>query len=236
MSQEQRPVSQIANLGVPIDHVPKAEADPELLAGLAFQADQRGAGARRRLMERYASQQHEALTRMNDTIRAHNAVNAASRMPDLPGCAALVDWKVARRQAKQDGRAHFEPGDGCAGPDCGCRGRGGADRLACGVWTCVWTGVVISAQRNLSQLVLHSYSSAPPVFTGGCVTSPLHLIAPCIPPSPIGSDHESLIAAPNTASRVFGSPPPGRSMRCEMARKGHARWTMALIRPRQPPL
>ena len=33
-----------------------------------------------------------------------------------PGCGALVDYKVARRQAKQDGRSCFKPGDGCAGP------------------------------------------------------------------------------------------------------------------------
>ena len=32
-----------------------------------------------------------------------------------PGCCALVDYKVARRQAKQAGRAHFMPGDSCAG-------------------------------------------------------------------------------------------------------------------------
>ena len=32
------------------------------------------------------------------------------------GCSALVDYKVARRQAKQAGRVHFEHGDGCAGP------------------------------------------------------------------------------------------------------------------------
>ena len=32
-----------------------------------------------------------------------------------PGCCALVDLKVARRQAKQAGRACFEAGDGCAG-------------------------------------------------------------------------------------------------------------------------
>ena len=35
-----------------------------------------------------------------------------------PGCAALVDYKCARRQAKQAGREFFEPGDGCAGPRC----------------------------------------------------------------------------------------------------------------------
>lgn len=33
-----------------------------------------------------------------------------------PGCGALVDYKVARRHAKQAGRSGFEPGDGCAGP------------------------------------------------------------------------------------------------------------------------
>ena len=33
-------------------------------------------------------------------------------------CDALVDYKVARRQAKQAKRSHFEPGDGCAGPLC----------------------------------------------------------------------------------------------------------------------
>ena len=32
-----------------------------------------------------------------------------------PGCSALVDYKAARRQAKQAGRVLFEPGDGCAG-------------------------------------------------------------------------------------------------------------------------
>ena len=32
------------------------------------------------------------------------------------GCSALVDYKVARRQATQAGRTHFMPGDGCAGP------------------------------------------------------------------------------------------------------------------------
>ena len=35
-----------------------------------------------------------------------------------PGCSALVDIKVARRQAKQDGRKSFGHGDGCAGPEC----------------------------------------------------------------------------------------------------------------------
>ena len=35
-----------------------------------------------------------------------------------PGCNALVDYKAARRQAKQAGRDHFEKGDGCAGPTC----------------------------------------------------------------------------------------------------------------------
>jgi hypothetical protein len=34
-----------------------------------------------------------------------------------PGCCALVDYKVARRQAKQAGRVHFEHGDDCAGPE-----------------------------------------------------------------------------------------------------------------------
>ena len=32
-----------------------------------------------------------------------------------PGCSALVDYKVARSQAKRAGRVLFEPGDGCAG-------------------------------------------------------------------------------------------------------------------------
>ena len=35
-----------------------------------------------------------------------------------PGCEALVDWKAARRSAKQAKRQHFEDGDGCGGPDC----------------------------------------------------------------------------------------------------------------------
>ena len=34
------------------------------------------------------------------------------------GCYALVDLKAARRQACAQGRANFNPGDGCGGPSC----------------------------------------------------------------------------------------------------------------------
>jgi hypothetical protein len=42
--------------------------------------------------------------------------NTLSMVCSRPGCGAIVDHKVARRQAKQAGRVHFEHGDGCAGP------------------------------------------------------------------------------------------------------------------------
>ena len=35
-----------------------------------------------------------------------------------PGCHALVDYKAARRQAKQAGRKTFASGDGCGGHQC----------------------------------------------------------------------------------------------------------------------
>jgi hypothetical protein len=38
-----------------------------------------------------------------------------------PECDALVDFKVARRQALQAERARFEPGDGCAGLLCSAK-------------------------------------------------------------------------------------------------------------------
>jgi hypothetical protein len=52
---------------------------------------------------------------------ADGSLDALQQMRSLslvclrPGCSALVDYKVARRQAKQAGRVSFEPGDGCAG-------------------------------------------------------------------------------------------------------------------------
>ena len=56
------------------------------------------------------------------TGRADGSLDALQQMRTLtliclqPGCSALVDYKVARRQAKQAGRVVFEAGDGCAGP------------------------------------------------------------------------------------------------------------------------
>jgi len=49
------------------------------------------------------------------TREALHRYSTLSMICCAPGCSALVDYKVARRQAKQAGRLYFMPGDGCAG-------------------------------------------------------------------------------------------------------------------------
>ena len=52
------------------------------------------------------------------TQRALQQMRCLSLVCSTPGCAALVDYKAARRQAKQAGRERFETGDGCAARGC----------------------------------------------------------------------------------------------------------------------